>query len=63
MERVARAFRPLSTAPEEDLLIILKRALLAWLIADGDMHLKNMAPENCRTGGRAISLCPYGAAL
>jgi serine/threonine-protein kinase HipA len=24
-------------------LIILKRALLAWLIADGDMHLKNMA--------------------
>jgi len=32
-----------STAPEEDLLIILKRALFAWLIADGDMHLKNMA--------------------
>jgi serine/threonine-protein kinase HipA len=26
MERVARAVRPLSTAPEEDLLIILKRA-------------------------------------
>jgi serine/threonine-protein kinase HipA len=43
MERVARAVRPLSTAPEEDLLIILKRALFAWLIADGDMHLKNMA--------------------
>jgi serine/threonine-protein kinase HipA len=43
MERVARAVRPLSTAPEEDLLIILKRALLAWLIADSDMHLKNMA--------------------
>jgi serine/threonine-protein kinase HipA len=43
MERVARAVRPLSTAPEQDLLIILKRALFAWLIADGDMHLKNMA--------------------
>jgi len=43
MERVARAVRPLSTAPEEDLLIILTRALFAWLIADGDMHLKNMA--------------------
>jgi serine/threonine-protein kinase HipA len=43
MERVARAVRPLSTAPEDDLLIIIKRALFAWLIADGDMHLKNMA--------------------
>ena len=43
MERVARAARPLSTAPEEDLPIVLKRALFAWLIADGDMHLKNMA--------------------
>lgn len=43
MERIARAVRSLSTAPEEDLLIIVKRALFAWLIADGDMHLKNMA--------------------
>ncbi|MBA3564177.1 MAG: HipA domain-containing protein [Gammaproteobacteria bacterium] len=43
IERVARAIRPLSTAPEEDLLVILRRALFAWLIADGDMHLKNMA--------------------
>ncbi|MHB8347401.1 MAG: type II toxin-antitoxin system HipA family toxin [Acidiferrobacterales bacterium] len=43
MERVARAVRPLSTAPEEDLLIVLKRALFAWLIADGDMHMKNLA--------------------
>jgi len=43
MERVARAVRPLSSAPEDDLLIIVKRALFAWLIADGDMHLKNMA--------------------
>jgi serine/threonine-protein kinase HipA len=43
IERVARAVRPLSTAPDDDLIIILKRALFAWLIADGDMHLKNMA--------------------
>jgi serine/threonine-protein kinase HipA len=43
MERIARAVRPLSTAPEDDLLTILRRALFAWLIADGDMHLKNMA--------------------
>ncbi len=43
MERVARAVRPLSTAPDEDTVILLKRALFAWLIADGDMHLKNMA--------------------
>ncbi|MGE3871323.1 MAG: type II toxin-antitoxin system HipA family toxin [Parvibaculaceae bacterium] len=43
MERVARALRPLSTAPDEDLLIVLKRAVFAWLIADGDMHLKNLA--------------------
>ncbi len=43
MERVARAVRPLSTAPNEDLLNIVRRALFAWLIADGDMHLKNLA--------------------
>ncbi len=43
MERVARAVRPLSTAPDDDLLTLVKRALFAWLIADGDMHLKNMA--------------------
>ncbi|TIO20575.1 HipA domain-containing protein, partial [Mesorhizobium sp.] len=43
MERIARALRPLSTSPEEDVLLVLKRSLFAWLIADGDMHLKNMA--------------------
>lgn len=43
MERVARAARALSTSPDEDLLIVFKRALFAWLIADGDMHLKNLA--------------------
>ncbi len=43
MERVARAVRPLSTAPAEDAITLLRRALFTWLIADGDMHLKNMA--------------------
>jgi serine/threonine-protein kinase HipA len=43
IERIMRALRPLSTAPAEDLQTILQRALFAWLIADGDMHLKNMA--------------------
>jgi serine/threonine-protein kinase HipA len=42
MEMIARALRPLSTVPDEDVLLVLKRALFAWLIADGDMHLKNL---------------------
>ena len=43
IERAARALRPVSTAPADDLLTLFKRALFAWLIADGDMHLKNLA--------------------
>jgi serine/threonine-protein kinase HipA len=43
IERVARAVRALSTAPDEDVRLVVRRALFAWLIADGDMHLKNMA--------------------
>jgi serine/threonine-protein kinase HipA len=43
IERTARAVRPISTAPEDDIVIILRRAVFAWLIADGDMHLKNLA--------------------
>jgi serine/threonine-protein kinase HipA len=43
IERVARRARSLSTAPEEDVATIIRRALFAWLIADGDMHLKNVA--------------------
>jgi serine/threonine-protein kinase HipA len=62
MERVARAARPLSTSPEEDLLIILQRALFAWLIADGDMHLKNMAllkvAEPGDTTFRSVRMAP-----
>lgn len=43
IERMARGLRPLSTAPLADLEILFRRALFAWLIADGDMHLKNLA--------------------
>ncbi len=62
MERVARAVRALSTAPDEDLLIVLKRALFAWLIGDGDMHLKNLALLKIAAAGdhqfRSIKLAP-----
>ncbi len=43
IERVAKAVRALSTAPDDDLLVLVRRVLFTWLIADGDMHLKNMA--------------------
>lgn len=43
IERVARATRALSSDPEDDMLTLLRRVLFTWLIADGDMHLKNMA--------------------
>lgn len=43
IERMARGLRPLSTAPEADLGTLFCRAVFAWLIADGDMHLKNLA--------------------
>jgi serine/threonine-protein kinase HipA len=62
MERIARAVRPQSTAPEDDLLIILRRALFAWLIADGDMHLKNMALLKVALSGeekfRSVRMAP-----
>ena len=43
IERAARGMRSLSTDPTGDLEILFRRALFAWLIADGDMHLKNLA--------------------
>jgi serine/threonine-protein kinase HipA len=43
IERMARGMRPLSTDPAADLETLFLRALFAWLIADGDMHLKNLA--------------------
>ena len=52
IERIARAVRPLSSAPEDDVVVILKRALFAWLIADGDMHLpqakRQGRPASCQ---------------
>ena len=43
IERMAKGLRPLSTDPTADLDILFRRAVFAWLIADGDMHLKNLA--------------------
>lgn len=43
IEQVAKTLRSVSTEPEADLLLLWRRALFAWLIADGDMHLKNLA--------------------
>ncbi|WP_019054024.1 HipA domain-containing protein [Sphingobium xenophagum] len=43
IERMARGLRPLSSDPAADLDILFRRAVFAWLIADGDMHLKNLA--------------------
>lgn len=54
IERVARALRALSSESEEDLLILLRRVLFAWLIADGDMHLKNMALLKTARQGNAV---------
>ncbi|CAH2404936.1 HipA domain-containing protein [Mesorhizobium ventifaucium] len=43
IERMARGLRPLSTDPAADIETLFRRAFFAWLIADGDMHLKNLA--------------------
>lgn len=40
---MARGLRLLSTDYTADLHILFRRAVLGWLIADGDMHLKNLA--------------------
>jgi serine/threonine-protein kinase HipA len=67
IERVARALRAFSSEPEEDLLLLLRRVLFAWLIADGDMHLKNMALVKTAHEGekvfRAVRLAPVYDAL
>jgi serine/threonine-protein kinase HipA len=54
VEQAGRALRALSTAPDEDVLVLLRRALFAWLIADGDMHLKNLAVLKIATPGEAV---------
>ncbi len=43
IEKMARALRALSTDPDADLDTLFRRAVFAWLIGDGDMHLKNLA--------------------
>lgn len=43
IEGMARSLRPLSTDSAADLDILFRRSVFAWLIADGDMHLKNLA--------------------
>lgn len=62
VERVARALRALSTSPDEDLLNLMKRVVFAWLIADGDMHLKNLAVLKIAEPGdpafRSVRLAP-----
>jgi serine/threonine-protein kinase HipA len=62
IERVARALRGLSTSPDEDLLILMRRVVFAWLIADGDMHLKNLAvlkiAEPGNSAFRSVRLAP-----
>ena len=42
--------------PIADLELLLRRAIFAWLIADGDMHLKNLAlPKTARVGSRTFT--------
>jgi serine/threonine-protein kinase HipA len=56
IERMARALRPLSTDPAADLDMLFRRAVFAWLIADGDMHLKNLALlKTAEAGARAFA--------
>lgn len=43
IEQAARALRPVTTDWDADGITLLLRALFAWLIADGDLHLKNFA--------------------
>ena len=62
IERVAKAVRALSTTPDEDLLVLVRRVLFTWLIADSDMHLKNMAllkvAHNGDTAFRTVRFAP-----
>ncbi len=43
IEQAAKALRNVSTDSAADIAMLLARALFAWLVADGDFHLKNMA--------------------
>lgn len=43
IERVAKQVRALSTNRAHDLEVLFRRAAFAWVVGDGDMHLKNIA--------------------
>lgn len=62
IERAGRALRSASTDPDADLLTLFRRALFAWLIEDGDMHLKNLAVLRIALPGdkqfRSVRLTP-----
>jgi serine/threonine-protein kinase HipA len=62
IERMARALRPLSTEPRGDMETLFSRAVFAWLIADGDMHLKNLALLKVAASGartfKAVQMAP-----
>lgn len=51
IERMARGLRALSTDPCADIATLFARVLFTWLIADGDMHLKNVALLRIATPG------------
>jgi len=56
IERMAKGLRSLSTDPAADLEILYRRAIFAWQIADGDMHLKNLAMlKTAEAGAKAFT--------
>ena len=56
IECIARGLRPLSTDPNLDLNTLFRRAVFAWLIGDGDMHLKNLAIlKTAEAGAKAFT--------
>lgn len=67
IERMARSLRGISTDPSADIETLFARALFAWLIADGDMHLKNVAVlKTAQPGARdfeSVRMAPLYDAL
>lgn len=60
IERMGRGLRPLSTNPATDIDTLFRRAVFAWLIADGDMHLKNLAMlKTAEAGAKAFRMVRF----
>jgi serine/threonine-protein kinase HipA len=60
IERAGKALRALSTDAVADLETLLRRAIFAWLIGDGDMHLKNLALlKTARLGSRTFDVVRF----